>query len=974
MEKLESPDKEIESVKAKIEENQKKVSKYAFKCQSTVASFLWNDSHYGKNSPENDGLPKEYDKEEVRSNNYQSESRKYVKDHRSPAADLENDPFLDYSAGLVNTAKGKQDKIEKKLFLNSTKPGLENWKEYPKKQRSFLAPIKLEINLESDDDDLIIDEAPLVPVSRKSRIIKRYKICNMDDNIHIPPPEEGNLINSDTGLTSLIREERELQEETNNMNPEQFEKPHKTATVIQNAGLQCINQGSKIENLINQDKINAFISKENTEKQVPIEMYKADYPKDENVLKRTYNGHKKPVECHHSLKVPQISYSESFSKGKIMSMKDTHKKPDEDKVEYIQRKVSYKKMENASFAISYISKPSYLVDLVSGKTDTLNSYDHLSNYDKNGKINCNLEESEVIVITSSESSDSDDPVEECLQVFNEFTESTTQKEENNKQFLGKHMESSTMDLKTVLTPGPKKRIAHTAKLNVPATKRIINPFQGRNLQVQQQAMQITTTTKRGKAFVAATSKQKKHPVAYGSSQHPSTGSHNWSEPSPAVADSTHFNEFLSEETFLTIPSRPTLPAKNIVPLSAKPTKNKAFKRKRKPMTWEYTAKVPNEMRERYVSFFIEEYLKICKTTDEAFHKALIEEKAIYKRSSIKNIYLNIAVNALKKLRDQDLSCPESLTEYRKQEEKKALTGVILYRHLKKYLLTEDQLNENNYPQPNPEKPGCAVLKNGITKSVMMDGLRKICCRCGKIYHVTPEGKYTSLEECNYHFGTVVRHKVPGGSETQYSCCEGIIGSPGCQTAKLHVHNDHKENLEGFVKTSVKLPPPDGNPGVFAVDCEVCYTSKGLELVRVTVVDPSLQVVYDTLVKPENEIIDYNIRFSGVAEDDLKNTNVSLQDVQAILLNLFSADTILIGHSFEKDLLALKLIHNTVIDTSILFPHRLGLPHRRALKNLIADYLRRIIQNNVGGHSPSEDAIACMELILWKVKDDVKGKK
>lgn len=48
------------------------------------------------------------------------------------------------------------------------------------------------------------------------------------------------------------------------------------------------------------------------------------------------------------------------------------------------------------------------------------------------------------------------------------------------------------------------------------------------------------------------------------------------------------------------------------------------------------------------------------------------------------------------------------------------------------------------------------------------------------------------------------------------------------------------------------------------------------------------------------------RFSGVVEDDLKNTKTSVHDGQAILLNLFSADTILIGHSFEHSLYALKV--------------------------------------------------------------------
>lgn len=48
------------------------------------------------------------------------------------------------------------------------------------------------------------------------------------------------------------------------------------------------------------------------------------------------------------------------------------------------------------------------------------------------------------------------------------------------------------------------------------------------------------------------------------------------------------------------------------------------------------------------------------------------------------------------------------------------------------------------------------------------------------------------------------------------------------------------------------------------------------------------------------------RFSGVTEEDLENTTISLRDVQAVLLSMFSAESILIGHSLESDLLALKV--------------------------------------------------------------------
>lgn len=39
----------------------------------------------------------------------------------------------------------------------------------------------------------------------------------------------------------------------------------------------------------------------------------------------------------------------------------------------------------------------------------------------------------------------------------------------------------------------------------------------------------------------------------------------------------------------------------------------------------------------------------------------------------------------------------------------------------------------------------------------------------------------------------------------------------------------------------------------------CYTKQGLELTRVTVIDSEMKVVYDTFVKPESKVVDYNTR-------------------------------------------------------------------------------------------------------------------
>jgi hypothetical protein len=48
------------------------------------------------------------------------------------------------------------------------------------------------------------------------------------------------------------------------------------------------------------------------------------------------------------------------------------------------------------------------------------------------------------------------------------------------------------------------------------------------------------------------------------------------------------------------------------------------------------------------------------------------------------------------------------------------------------------------------------------------------------------------------------------------------------------------------------------------------------------------------------------RFSGIKAEDLEGVTTTIREVQAVLLSMFSAKTILIGHSLESDLKALKV--------------------------------------------------------------------
>ncbi|XP_042311773.1 RNA exonuclease 1 homolog isoform X2 [Sceloporus undulatus] len=583
--------------------------------------------------------------------------------------------------------------------------------------------------------------------------------------------------------------------------------------------------------------------------------------------------------------------------------------------------------------------------------------------------------------------ESDDTMEECRRIFNEFVECEMRKEKRTKKAFATAKDPG---LKTSMLSRQKRRIAHTAKFGIKASKEIIVPLKtplpqqicpSKPLQAQQEAIQITTSVKSGQAFVAATCGSKKSTPVMPATPIQSMGPMvclNVLEVQPIATNSGQVNILLPGNAITAVPC--SLSSHGVKKSACMPVKMSSQRRSVVP---ELGSKVPNDIRQRYVNLFVEEFLKTCDTENEAFDKALTEEKAIYGRCGSKNMYLNIAVNRLKKLRDHgsvssDGQCSTNKgtisASFKKQDGKHDFSGIALYRVLKDYVLTEEELKENGFPEPNPEKPGSALLKSGTVKLAISDTSRRLCCRCGKIYTVTLSGKHVRKEECNYHSGKVLRHKVPGGLETRYSCCEGVVGSPGCQVAKLHVHDGRNENTDGFVKTFIKPPPLDGNHGVFALDCEMCYTTHGLELSRVTVVDPTLYVVYDAFVKPDHEIIDFNNRLYGAKAEKMKTAVTSIRDVQAVLLNLFSTDTILIGHNLQSDLFALKLFHSKIVDTSVVFPHRLGLPHKRALRNLMADYLQRIIQDDVGGRDCSEDATACMELMLWKVRDGAKGRR
>lgn len=120
---------------------------------------------------------------------------------------------------------------------------------------------------------------------------------------------------------------------------------------------------------------------------------------------------------------------------------------------------------------------------------------------------------------------------------------------------------------------------------------------------------------------------------------------------------------------------------------------------------------------------------------------------------------------------------------------------------------------------------------------------------------------------------------------------------------------------GYVLTKDRYTDVTPSSPMFALDCEMCRTTIGdLELTRVSVVDEENKVVYEQLVKPDNQIVDYLTQFSGITPRMMKHVTKKLKDVQEDLRRILPPDAILIGQSLNGDMHALKMMHPYIIDT------------------------------------------------------------
>ncbi|XP_064093279.1 putative exonuclease GOR [Macrobrachium nipponense] len=295
-----------------------------------------------------------------------------------------------------------------------------------------------------------------------------------------------------------------------------------------------------------------------------------------------------------------------------------------------------------------------------------------------------------------------------------------------------------------------------------------------------------------------------------------------------------------------------------------------------------------------------------------------------------------------------------------------------YKKLWRLKLHQLDLETYGFPRNHPNNPKRAVL--GISQrpqpqqephesdssdsepEIIMDRCSRICTRCRILFKVDKEGR-PKRQLCRYH-----PYHVP--YKKKFRCCgrKKHAEEGPCKTARQHVHNQlAPEALENFKPTRDNLIKAKR---IYALKCSHVYTEKGIEVASVSLVDAFCSVVYETKVRPESNILDYDTEISGLRRHDLANIQKTLQDVIEDLNALIGPKTILVGFRLQRDLTSLRMIHENIVEVTVLYPHKWAPRRTHSLYFLRRNFLS--LENIRAPLKSREEAITAMKLALHRM--------
>ncbi|KAE9389632.1 hypothetical protein BT96DRAFT_967950 [Gymnopus androsaceus JB14] len=362
----------------------------------------------------------------------------------------------------------------------------------------------------------------------------------------------------------------------------------------------------------------------------------------------------------------------------------------------------------------------------------------------------------------------------------------------------------------------------------------------------------------------------------------------------------------------------------------------------------------------------------------AAEHALKQEQEVYATAN-KFTYRNAMIQSVAAIKRRvpptSISHPSIGTEgdivARAQAQKSISALRVTAAHLEPHITPVDVLKTWGYVVEIPPGPG------GSQPSIQGKPIK--CERCGELFVVRAlEEKDSAKQECLHHWGRHYSRVANGERIRAYNCCSKDVSDKGCvqgphvfyESEPETLHLRHAFSRLGASSSSSSSTSPSEHLDVAALDCEMIYTTGGLRIARVSVVDGFANPVFDELVRMDDgvQVLDFNTRFSGItAEMYAERAVLPLSSIRQTLS--------MVGHALENDLKTLRLVHHRCVDTVFLYPHPRGAPYRRSLRDLAREHLNTAIQEGGGstGHSSLEDAIATLDLVrLYLINNSKAG--
>mmetsp|Transcript_29516 Transcript_29516/g.76530 ORF Transcript_29516/g.76530 Transcript_29516/m.76530 type:complete len:776 (-) Transcript_29516:1184-3511(-) len=234
--------------------------------------------------------------------------------------------------------------------------------------------------------------------------------------------------------------------------------------------------------------------------------------------------------------------------------------------------------------------------------------------------------------------------------------------------------------------------------------------------------------------------------------------------------------------------------------------------------------------------------------------------------------------------------------------------------------------------------------------------------------------HASRNHPRYHTLYSLPSYMPGWARTK----RHVLGAPAAGTPKKgsSKRDSSKAQSSGTQDEGERSEVRGLQPRLLAMDCEMCETDREhAALVGLCVSDEKGEVLYKALVRPRGTIVNLRTELTGITTEDLETKPTvtrtqARKRVKALLLESWRAHkqpTILVGHALHHDLLALRLDHQPVIDTSLIFSYR-GLP---ACTPGLRDLSQIVLHQDMpargqGRHDSVEDAAVSMRLVMHEL--------